>query len=385
MKANIGHLEAAAGIAGLIKVVLALQHGQIPRQLHFETPNPHIPWAELPLRVVSEPAAWHEGNGDRLAGISSFGMSGTNAPPDRVGPAAAGGAGCPQVSERPQHLLTLSARTDGALKDLAGRYLQWLDEHPGADLADICYTAGAGRSHLAERAALVIQSTSEARLLLKALQQGEPASGLFAGSQRNKMQTAWLFTGQGSQYAGMARELYQTQPVFRDVLNRCDELLSEFADRSLLEVLWGEESEGLLDQTHRTQPALFSLEVALARLYQSWNLEPDVVAGHSLGQYAAACVAGVFSLEDGLKLVAARGRLMGRLPAGGGMMAVFATAGQVEPAVSRRILRCRSRPTTAHTWCSAGRSRRWRLPRRAWNATTSAASVSTPRTPSIPD
>ena len=318
VKTNIGHLEAAAGIAGLIKVILSMEHGVIPKHLHFQKPNPHIAWERLPVKVTNEATAWPGGR--KIAGVSSFGFSGTNAHVI-VEEAPAEQRIEKRENERSEHLLVLSARNEAALKELAGRYVQWLEEKPEAELADVCYSAGVGRSHLGQRAAVVAKSIQEARELLVKLERGESGERLHRGQSSKRPKVAWLFTGQGSQYVGMGRELYRNQPVVREVLDRCQELLTQEGERPLLEVLF--EQEGLLNQTRYTQPALFALEVALAELWRSWGQEPDVVLGHSVGQYAAAVVAGILSLEEGLRFVAKRGELMGQLPAGGAMAAVF--------------------------------------------------------------
>jgi acyl transferase domain-containing protein/acyl carrier protein len=329
VKTNIGHLEAASGIAGVIKVVLALEHELLPQHLHFQTPSPHIPWAQLPVKVVSAAQPWQRNGRPRRAGISSFGFSGTNAHVVvEEAPEQTEAAPAVDAVERRYELLPLSARTPEALRELAERYVAWLEGHPEASLGDVCYTAGVGRSHLEQRAALVVDSRERAKELLKAVEQEQPAPGLLSAACTDPPKTAWLFTGQGSQYAGMARELYETQPVFRETLEHCNEVLRGELKRPLLEVMFGDGE--LLNHTSYAQPALFALEMGLARLWQAWGLEPDVVLGHSVGQYAAACVAGVFSLEDGLKLLAVRGRLMGALPAGGRMAAVFADAVRVE-------------------------------------------------------
>ncbi len=339
VKTNLGHLEAAAGIAGLIKVVLALQKPVIPRQLHFVRPNPHIPWERLPLRVAAEPVPWPAG--PRIAGVSAFSFAGTNAHvvlaeapiPSQapITPAA--------PAERGEHVWTLSGRAAAALPALAGRQLAWLAEHPTADLADVAYTLGVGRHPLEERAALVAGSAAEARELLGQLRVGEGAPGLFRGQVRGRPKVAWLFPGQGSQYPGMARELHRTQPVFRDILERCAQGLRGKLDRPLLDVLFaaagGNGAPALLDDTRYTQPALFAVEVALAELWRSWGVEPDVVLGHSVGEYAAAVVAGVFTLEEGLALIARRAELMGSLPAGGGMASLFTDVGTIERELAR--------------------------------------------------
>ncbi|CAM3141535.1 ACP S-malonyltransferase [Mycobacterium colombiense] len=333
VKTNIGHLEAAAGIAGLIKVILSLEHEQLPKHLNFRNPSPHIPWDRLPVRVVDEPVTWERNGRRRIAGVSSFGFSGTNAhviveeapTVDRV--AAAPPA---PPDDRRFSVLPLSARSPAALVQLAEDYRDWLAAHPEATLSDVCFTAGVGRSHLEHRAALVVNSTDSARELLGALADDRPAPGLVRGMCADTPKTAWLFPGQGSQFAGMARELYETEPVFAETMTRCAAALADVLERPLLDVIFDADGEDTLRQTSYAQPALFAVEMGLARLWQSWGLQPDVVLGHSVGQYSAACVAGVFSLEDGALLLAERGRLFGSLPAGGRMVAVFAAADRVE-------------------------------------------------------
>ena len=216
---------------------------------------------------------------------------------------------------------------------VADQYRSWLSAHPEATLADVCFTAGAGRAHLEHRAALVVNSRESAVELLGALADDRPAPGLVRGESHDTPKTAWLFTGQGSQYPGMARELFDTEPVFAETLNRCAAAVADVLEKPLLDVIFdvdGPDAEETLRQTSYAQPALFAVEMGLARLWQSWGFEPDVVLGHSVGQYSAACVAGVFSLEDGALLMAERGRLFGSLPAGGRMVAVFAAAERVE-------------------------------------------------------
>jgi thioester reductase-like protein len=329
VKTNIGHLEAAAGIAGVIKVVLAMEHRTLPRHLHFQTPSPHIPWDRLAVEVVRETRPWHANGKRRTAGVSSFGFSGTNAhvlleEAPVVEPAVAAEA----TPERKHHVLAISARSPEALRELVGRYRAWLDAHPEKDIADVCYTAAVGRSHLEYRSAMVVDSRDRARDLLSALAEERPMPGLVTGTASDPPKTAWLFTGQGSQYVGMGRDLYESQPVFRQTLDHCEQVLGGELERPLLEVMFGDEER--LRNTSYAQPALFALEMSLARLWRHWGLEPDVVLGHSVGEYAAACVAGVISLEDGLRLMAWRGRLFASLPAGGRMAAVFAEARAVE-------------------------------------------------------
>ncbi len=332
VKTQVGHLESAAGVAGLMKVVLALQHAEIPPHLHLQQPNPYIPWEKLPIVVPTQPTKWPEaGDGRRLAGVSSFGMSGTNvhlileaAPEIKLVQAK---------TERPLHLLSLSAKTESALVSLVNRYESFLGADDEANLADICFTANTGRSHFDYRLAVVAESTVDLRQQLAAFTAGKtPAlSGQLHNKKRPKI--AFLFTGQGSQYIGMGRQLYETQPTFRKTLDRCDEILRPYLEQPLLSILYPESGTSPLNETAYTQPALFALEYALFQLWKSWGIEPTVVMGHSLGEYVAACIAGVFSLEDGLKLVASRARLMQALPQNGAMVNVFASQAQVLAAI----------------------------------------------------
>ncbi len=330
-KTNIGHLEAAAGVAGVLKVVLALEHSELPAHLNFKNPSPHIPWDRIPVQVVDKARPWERSERPRIAGVSSFGFSGTNAHVIlEEAPEPAPVASAAVADDRRFAVLPLSARTPAALVQAAEHYRSWLGEHPEATLADLCLTAGAGRAHFEHRAALVVNSVDSARELLGALADDLPAPGLVRGDCVDAPKTAWLFPGQGSQYAGMARELFETEPVFADTMTRCAEAVAGVLEKPLLDVIFDTEGGEALKQTRHAQPAIFAVEMGLARLWQSWGFEPDVVLGHSVGQYSAACVAGVFSLEDGARLLAERGRLFGDLPAGGRMCAVFADPDRVE-------------------------------------------------------
>ncbi|MDJ0573938.1 MAG: beta-ketoacyl synthase N-terminal-like domain-containing protein [Xenococcaceae cyanobacterium MO_234.B1] len=324
-KTNIGHLEAAAGIAGLIKVVLSLQHQEIPPHLNFQHPNPHIPWQEIPVVVPTKVTSWSLEEGTRLAGVSSFGMSGTNA--HVVLEEAPLSEQLLSSVERPLHLLTLSAKTEEALKQLVEKYGEYL-ANTGHSLEDICFTANTRRSHFNHRLSVVAASVSELQEKLLALNTGqlsEVQMGKVPDNYEPKL--AFLFTGQGSQYVNMGRQLYETQPTFRATLDRCADILEPYLEQPLLSVLYPQDGiSSPLNDTAYTQPALFALEYALFELWKSWGIEPSVVMGHSVGEYVAACVAGVFSLEDGLKLIAARGRLMQALPSDGAMVAVMASA-----------------------------------------------------------
>jgi acyl transferase domain-containing protein/pimeloyl-ACP methyl ester carboxylesterase len=332
VKTNIGHLESAAGVAGLIKTVLMLQHGEIPPLLHLTKVNPEIPLGELPVTLPTRLTPWPHGERPRLAGVSSFGASGTNAhlileePAERSRPQAA--------VERPEHVVCLSARSEDALAEITRRYAQHLAGVPDAEVADVGFTANAGRRHFACRLAVRARSTTQLRENLLALADGQapPGTHASAGAAKARPRVAFLFTGQGSQYPGMGRELFDTHPGFRRDLERCDAVLRGFLDRPLLEVMFNG-SPALIGQTRYTQPALFALEYALARLWIGWGVQPTAMLGHSVGEYAAACVSGVFSLEDGLAVIAQRARLMQDLPAGGGMMALRTGAGRAGEAL----------------------------------------------------
>ncbi|MBA0048104.1 type I polyketide synthase [Mycobacteroides sp. LB1] len=346
VKSNIGHTESASGAAGLIKVVLSLQNGVLPRSLHFDKPSPHIPWDSLPVRVVDEAIPWQANGRPRRAGVSSFGFTGTNAhvlieeAPEQPAALDEGATdvtdGAPEPQGDQASVLPLSARSPEALVAVAQRYESWLAAHPDVAIEDVCLTAGRGRSHFEHRAALVVGSVEAAREGLAELVQNRLRPGVVRGEHTNHPTTAWLFTGQGSQYPGMARELFDAEPVFAETVTRCAEAVKDIVARPLLEVMFatdretGGEAGKVLRHTSFAQPAIFAVEMGLARLWQSWGIEPDVVLGHSVGQYAAACVAGVFSLEDGARLIAERGRLFGSLPAGGRMVAVFSDAKHVE-------------------------------------------------------
>jgi len=331
VKTNVGHLEAAAGIAGLIKAVLALTHAEIPPHLHFQALNPHIDLAGSRLRLGAGAAPWPHNGRARIAGVSSFGFGGTNAhvivtaPPEPVSAPLA-------APERPLHLLHLSARDENGLRALVARYAAYLDINPDAALADLCYTANAGRAVLEQRLALVAATPDQLRQKLMAPELPTPDT-------HAAPRIAFLFTGQGAQYAEMARALYATQPTFRAALDRCAVILDGELERPLLSVIYpapdaDEAARALIDATAYTQPALFAIEYALAELWRSWGIEPDVVLGHSVGEYVAACVAGVISLADGLKLIAARGRLMQALPENGAMAAVFTDVERVQAALA---------------------------------------------------
>ncbi|GAA6619605.1 type I polyketide synthase [Scytonema sp. NUACC26] len=335
-KTNIGHLEAAAGIAGLIKVVLSLQHGEIAPNLHLTQLNPYISLKGTTFFIPTERQPWFAGTENRLAGVSAFGFGGTNchvileeAPADfKLGDTSKNPKSKIQNSqsiECPPHLLTLSAKSENALVELAQKYVNFFTSHPEVSLFDVCFTANTGRSHFNHRLAVVAASEARVREQLANFCAGQQSVEVFHQQSSSSPKVAFLFTGQGSQYLGMGRQLYEIAPVFRATLDQCDEILRPYLGQSLLQVLYpklGETSP--LNQTAYTQPALFALEYALVQLWKSWGIHPDAVMGHSVGEYVAATVAGVLSLEDGLKLIAHRSRLMQSLPTGGEMVAVFA-------------------------------------------------------------
>ncbi|MBI4995373.1 MAG: SDR family NAD(P)-dependent oxidoreductase [Rhodocyclales bacterium] len=344
VKTNIGHLEGAAGVTGLIKLVLALQHKTIPAHLHFRTPSPHISWSDWPVRVPAQETPWMPIRGHRIGGVSSFGFSGTNA---HLIVEEAPASAVSTVAERPAHLLTISARDEKALAELAGRLAAALEHRPDTALADFCFTANAGRSHFAQRATILAHDADELSASLRALAAGQSAEGLRTArvTRRDPPRFAFLYTGQGAQYPGMARELYDTAPVFRAALDRCAELLAPLLPRPLLEVMFAADAgttqtdSKAIDETAYTQPALFALEYALTELWRSWGVTPSAVIGHSVGEYAAACAAGVLTLEDAARLIAHRGRLMQALPAGGAMAAIFVPEAEIRLAIAPHAAR----------------------------------------------
>jgi len=331
VKTNIGHLESAAGIAGLIKVVLSLQHGEIPPHLHLKKLNPYIKLKNTPIQIPTELQQWPAQGQPRLAGISAFSYGGTNA--HVILEEAPLQIKSQNLPERSFHLLTLSAKTELALQALVSRYQHHLETNPKLALADICYTANTGREHFQHRLAVVADSTEQ---LIEQLASANHTSSNQLSKKPSKI--AFLFAGQGSQYINMGRQLYEQEQIFRQTIDRCNEILRPYLQNSLLEILYPqqatEQAASLLDQTAYTQPAIFALEYALYQVWKSWGITPDVVMGHSVGEYVAATVAGVFSLEDGLKLIAHRGRLMQQLPAGGEMVSVMGKEELVREAIA---------------------------------------------------
>ncbi|XYI02620.1 non-ribosomal peptide synthase/polyketide synthase [Sorangium sp. So ce1128] len=348
LKTNIGHLEPAAGVAGLIKTVLALQHEEIPANLHFKKLNPRISLEGTPFVIPAEPVPWKAGKRPRLAGVSAFGMSGTNAhvvveeAPPRPAPQREAGA------LHGFHLLPLSARSPDALRATAEaveRFLATVPDEAGGDapagaaapsLADVCYTASLRRGHHEARLSVVGRSRDELRAGLQAFVKSEPCAGLSTGraAPGQKRRLVFVFSGQGSQWVGMGRQLLAEEPIFRGAMERCDALLREHGQISVLDELRAEAQRSRLDDTEVTQPALFALQVSLVELWRALGVAPDAVVGHSVGEVAAAYAAGALSLEQAARIVAHRGRVMQGATGLGRMAAVELSIEEAERTVA---------------------------------------------------
>ncbi len=327
VKSNLGHLDAAAGVAGFIKTVLALEHRQLPPSLHVTTPNPKLEGS--PFKVNTRLRPWSSGGGPRRAGVSSFGIGGTNAHIvlEEAPQLAAGSLG------RPHQLLVLSARTASALEATTERLIGHLKEHCPPE-ADVAYTLQTGRRIFEHRRYLVFRQTDD---LIAGLRKPDPRRDLRQAPANRTI--AFLFPGQGSQYPGMGKELYAGEEVYRKTLDHCAEILEPHLDFDLRPSILSPdkpENAARLARTELTQPALFCVEYAMARLWMSWGIKPQAFLGHSLGEWVAACLAGVFSLESALRLVALRGRLMQRMPSGA-MLAVPMAAAEIEPLLRDRL------------------------------------------------
>ena len=335
VKTNVGHLDTAAGVTGLIKTVLALQHKQLPPSLHFTAPNPQIDFPNSPFYVNTTLAEWKNGSTPRRAAVSSFGIGGTNAhlvveeaPPVEV----------VHRSRRPQ-LLLLSAKTDGALEQTTTNLMAHLERDTEVNLADVAYTLQVGRRSFSHRKAIVCEDVDNALTALAGQAADGVATGMWEGGPRA---VAWMFPGQGTQYVNMGLGLYEVEPKFREVIDECAEAFQPHLGVDLREVLYprAHEREAALqklDQTAFAQPALFSIEYALAQMWMQWGGEPQAMIGHSLGEYVAACLAGVFSFEEAVRLIAARGRLMQQM-SGGAMLVVPLGESEVKALLAGRNL-----------------------------------------------
>lgn len=331
VKTNIGHLNTAAGVAGLIKTVLALKNEALPPSLHFEQSNPKIDFASSPFYVNTRLTEWVRNGAPRRAGVSSFGIGGTNThviveeAPQRE----------PTTTSRPGSLLVLSARTESALERATVRLVEFLKRHETIDLADAAYTLQVGRRAFGHRRAVICLDATDAVAALEACHPERVSTEI---SARPDSPLTMMFSGQGTQYAGMARDLYSVEPCFRQEIDGCAKILMPHLGYDLRDVLYRlpEQSSVFspdLNQTGVAQPALFTVEYALAKLWMAWGIRPESMIGHSIGEYVAACLAGVMSLEDALALVAARGNMIQRLP-GGGMLALLLPEAEV-----RQIIR----------------------------------------------
>ncbi|HEY8238496.1 MAG TPA: beta-ketoacyl synthase N-terminal-like domain-containing protein, partial [Candidatus Limnocylindrales bacterium] len=322
LKSNIGHLDAAAGVAGIIKAALSLHHEEIPPSLNFNRPNPQIDFSGSPFFVNTELRAWKRTEQPRRAAVSAFGLGGTNAhlvleeAPERA-PAPAG-------PRKAHQIVTLSAKSHAALEAMGGALADHLERHPDLELADVGYSSQLGRARMPHRRSFVASTVREAMRLLR---EPDPLVVSDRVTASDGARVAFMFPGQGAQHPGMGAGLYQSEPVFKAALDECARILAPILGRDLLEVIYPEADKvdaaaEELGDAALAQPATFAIQYALARLWMSWGVQPSAMVGHSLGEFAAACLGGVFSLQDALRLVAERGRLM-QAQLGGGMLAIM--------------------------------------------------------------
>ncbi len=328
IKTNLGHLETAAGIAGLLKAMLVLKHGQIPPSLHFKTPSPHIDFEKLKLRVPTELEPFPDGNGERMAGVNSFGFGGANAHVIMAEPPPHQPIKSSEFPAARLWPLMLSARSEKALQASAANLSAWVKEHADSNgsspvLPDLTYTLGVRRNHHQHRLTLTAANWTELTEELDAFANGEGTQKIratFTARREEAPRIGFIMSGQGPQWWGMGRELMKHEPVFRAAMERCDAALRPWASFSLLEELGRSEETSRISRTEIGQPAIFAMQVALAELWKSWGVEPSAVVGHSVGEIAAACVAGIFSVEDAARVIALRARLMEECGRGEGTM-----------------------------------------------------------------
>ncbi len=336
VKTNIGHLDAAAGVASLIKTVLAMKNKELPPSLHFKTPNPKIDWANSPFFVNSKLTAWESSEEPRRAGVSSFGIGGTNAHIIlEEAPEIMGASG-----SRPWHLLALSARTPSALDTMTANLAGYMQRHPDLNLADAAFTLHTGRKEFTHRRILVCEDVPDA---IKVLTAAEGTEGLQNGSSGSgRRDVAFMFSGQGAQHVNMSLGLYNEERIFKEQVDFCAEILLPLLKRDLRDILYPsstdkiKESKDLINRTDFAQPALFVVEYAMAKLWRSRGIAPAAMVGHSIGEYVAACLSGVFKVEDALNLVVMRGRLMQSMPPGS-MLAVPLTEEEVLPCLGPEL------------------------------------------------
>lgn len=332
VKTNVGHLDAAAGITGFIKTILALDRQVLPPSLNFDAPNPEIDFDNSPFYVNTELTEWKSNGKPRRAGVSSFGFGGTNAHMIlEEAPLKQLPVNSDQLA-RKHYLLVLSAKTSSALETATSNLVDYLKEHPEVNLADVAYTLQVGRRLFNHRRLVIVEDIEDAIIAL------ESPPRILTNCQETKDRSlVFMFTGQGSQYINMARELYETEQVFRQECDRCSELLQSYLDIPLLEIIYPSTSSvSLINETQYTQPAIFVIEYALAKLWMSWGIKPIAMIGHSIGEYVVACLAGVFSLEDALALVTARGQLMQQLPSGS-MLAIPLSSAEIQPLLNKNL------------------------------------------------
>ena len=342
LKTNVGHMDSAAGVGGLIKTVLALEHRLLPPSLHFKTPNPAAAIPGTPFYVVTEPREWRRDGAPLRAGVSAFGIGGTNAHVilEEAPEVPAQGGSSPPPHERPFKLILLSARSQSALDRAVQHLAAYLKEHPRIDFADVAYTLQVGRQAFNCRRMLLAAGVEEA---LESLASGGSGQAQAASLAAEAPSPVFMFPGQGAQYVDMARGLYLKEPVFREEMDRCFDMLAASGEVDIKGVLYPElsrppgagcPSPGQIERTEIAQPALFVVEYALAKLLMAWGFRPEAMIGHSIGEYTAACLAGVLSLEDALEVVCLRGRLMAQAPEGA-MLGISLAEGELEPLLAQ--------------------------------------------------